>query len=91
VVRKHYEGAGNIVDMILDGGVDLVINTPYGNHGPRVDGYEIRTASVSRDIPCITTVQGASAAVHGIEAMIRGDIGVRPLQELQATLKAGRK
>ncbi|SFW88899.1 carbamoyl-phosphate synthase large subunit [Amycolatopsis australiensis] len=92
VVRKHYEGSTeaepNIVDVILDGGVDMVINTPYGNSGPRVDGYEIRTAAVSRDIPCITTVQGAAAAVHGIEALIRGDIGVRSLQELQAALKA---
>ncbi|WP_206788725.1 carbamoyl-phosphate synthase large subunit [Amycolatopsis sp. MtRt-6] len=92
VVRKHYEGSTeaepNIVDVILAGDVDMVINTPYGNSGPRVDGYEIRTAAVSRDIPCVTTVQGAAAAVHGIEALIRGDIGVRSLQELQAALKA---
>ncbi len=92
VVRKHYEGSTeaepNIVDVILNGDVDMVINTPYGNSGPRVDGYEIRTAAVSRDIPCVTTVQGAAAAVHGIEALIRGDIGVRSLQELQAALKA---
>ena len=51
----------------------MMINTPYGNSGPRVDGYEIRTAAVSRGIPCITTVQGAAAAVQGIEAMIGGD------------------
>ncbi|MFB9684226.1 carbamoyl-phosphate synthase large subunit [Amycolatopsis plumensis] len=92
VVRKHYEGSTeaepNIVDVILNGDVDMVINTPYGNSGPRVDGYEIRTAAVSRDIPCVTTVQGAAAAVHGIEALIRGDIGVKSLQELQAALKA---
>ena len=48
----------NIVDQILAGEVDIVINTPYGNHGPRVDGYEIRTAAVARDIPCITTDPG---------------------------------
>ncbi|WP_433262617.1 carbamoyl-phosphate synthase large subunit [Actinosynnema sp. CS-041913] len=88
VVRKHSEGAGNIVEAILDGGVDLIINTPYGNNGPRVDGYEIRTAAVAKDIPCVTTIQGAAAAVHGIEAVIRGDIGVRPLQALQAALRA---
>jgi len=92
VVRKHYEstddGEPNIVEMILDGRVDMVINTPYGNSGPRIDGYEIRTAAVSRDIPCVTTIQGLSAAVHGIEAAIRGDIGVRSLQELQAALRA---
>ncbi|WP_199433158.1 carbamoyl-phosphate synthase large subunit [Qaidamihabitans albus] len=96
VVRKYSEGATeepagpNIVQVILDGGVDMVINTPYGNSGPRIDGYEIRTAAVSRDIPCVTTVQGAAAAVHGIEALIRGDIGVCSIQELQATMRAKR-
>jgi carbamoyl-phosphate synthase large subunit len=89
-VRKHFEGENNIVDLILAGKVDMVINTPYGNSGPRVDGYEIRTAAVSRDIPCVTTVQGAAAAVHGIEALIRGDIGVRSLQDLQASLRDAR-
>ncbi|ATE56312.1 carbamoyl-phosphate synthase large subunit [Actinosynnema pretiosum] len=87
VVRKHFEGEENVVDLILGGGVDMIINTPYGNSGPRVDGYEIRTAAVARDIPCVTTIQGAAAAVHGIEAAIRGDIGVRPLQALQAALR----
>ncbi|HJQ45814.1 MAG TPA: carbamoyl-phosphate synthase large subunit [Amycolatopsis sp.] len=92
-VRKHSDDSAdipgpNIVEVIADGGVDMVINTPYGNSGPRIDGYEIRTAAVSRDIPCITTVQGAAAAVHGIEALIRGDIGVRSLQDLQASLRA---
>jgi carbamoyl-phosphate synthase large subunit len=89
-VRKHFEGEDNIVDMIRDGAVDMVINTPYGNPGPRVDGYEIRTAAVSRDIPCVTTIQGAAAAVHGIEALIRQDIGVESLQSLQATLRSQR-
>jgi carbamoyl-phosphate synthase large subunit len=87
VVRKHFEGKNNIVDLIKDGEVEMVINTPYGNPGPRVDGYEIRTAAVFKDIPCITTIQGAAAAVHGIEALIRQDIGVQPLQELQAALR----
>jgi carbamoyl-phosphate synthase large subunit len=93
-VRKHFEPAigdePNIVDIIKSGGVDMVINTPYGNPGPRVDGYEIRTAAVSRDIPCVTTIQGAGAAVHGIEALIQQDIGVESLQSLQATLRSQR-
>ncbi len=93
-VRKHFEtprnADPNIVEIIRDGGVDMVINTPYGNPGPRVDGYEIRTAAVSRDIPCVTTIQGAAAAVHGIEALIRQDIGVESLQSLQATLRSTR-
>ncbi|MBF6487191.1 carbamoyl-phosphate synthase large subunit [Nocardia otitidiscaviarum] len=79
--------APSIVDMIKDGDVDIVFNTPYGNNGPRVDGYEIRTAAVGANIPCITTVQGAAAAVQGIEATINGGIGVRSLQELHTTLR----
>ncbi|MBV8540782.1 MAG: carbamoyl-phosphate synthase large subunit [Pseudonocardiales bacterium] len=94
VVRKHFQGPesgqDNIVDLISSGHVDMIINTPYGNPGPRVDGYEIRTAAVSRAIPCITTIQGAAAAVQGIEALIRNDITVRPLQSLHATLRAPR-
>jgi carbamoyl-phosphate synthase large subunit len=87
VVRKHFEGQPNIIDLIHAGEVQLVINTPYGNSGPRIDGYEIRTAAVAADIPCITTVQGAAAAVQGIEALIRDDIGVRSLQALHAALR----
>ncbi|MCK0175289.1 MULTISPECIES: carbamoyl-phosphate synthase large subunit [Mycobacteriaceae] len=93
-VRKHYEdpsGADDTrrsaVEAIRAGEVDMVINTPYGNSGPRVDGYEIRSAAVSMNIPCVTTVQGASAAVQGIEAAIRGDIGVMSLQELHSELE----
>ncbi|BBX07541.1 carbamoyl-phosphate synthase large subunit [Mycolicibacterium aichiense] len=92
VVRKHFEEPGDgrpamsAVDAILAGDVNMVINTPYGNSGPRIDGYEIRSAAVSMNVPCITTVQGASAAVQGIEAGIRDDIDVRSLQELHAAL-----
>ena len=87
-VRKHSEGVGpggepTIVGRILAGDVDLVINTPHGatsGGSPRFDGYEIRTASVARNIPCITTVQGLAAAVLGIEALRGGKLGVRSLQ-----------
>jgi len=90
VVRKHFEGPDNIVELILDGGVDMIINTPYGNPGPRVDGYEIRTAAVSRGVPCLTTVQAAAAAVQGIEALTRGGLEVRSLQDLHAALGKAR-
>lgn len=90
-VRKHSEAGPadepTIVEQIRDGEVDMVFNTPYGNSGPRVDGYEIRSAAVGVNIPCITTVQGAAAAVQGIEASINGGIGVRSLQELHAVLR----
>jgi len=91
VVRKHFEGGETIVDRILGGAVDLIINTPYGNSGPRIDGYEIRSAAVSRGVPCITTMQGAVAAVQGIEALKAGRIGVRSLQDAHAALRKSRQ
>lgn len=90
VVRKHSEGDAadgekTIVGRILDGEVDLVVNTPHGTNAgggsPRLDGYEIRTAAIMGNIPCITTVQGLGAAVQGIEAMRAAEIGVRSLQD----------
>lgn len=92
VVRKHFEGEGphgekTTVQLIADGEIDLVVNTPHGSASggsPRTDGYEIRTAAVMANIPCITTVQGLGAAVQGIEAALTGGIGVRSLQEWAA-------
>jgi carbamoyl-phosphate synthase large subunit len=95
IVRKHSEGRGpdgepTIVERILAGQVDLIVNTPFGGPGQsgfRRDGYEIRTAAVRRSIPCITTVQGLWAAVQGIEAINRDEVGVRSLQEHAARLR----
>jgi carbamoyl-phosphate synthase large subunit len=89
IVRKHWEGEGpngekTTVQLILDGDIQLVINTPNGSTSgahARLDGYEIRTAAIMANIPCITTVQGLGAAVQGIEALKRGEIGVRSLQD----------
>jgi carbamoyl-phosphate synthase large subunit len=78
------EMESNIVRRILDGSIDLVVNTPHGvtsGGSPRVDGWAIRTAAVTADIPCITTVQGLGAAVQGIEALQSGGLAVRSLQD----------
>ena len=89
VVRKHSAGPGpdgepTIVGRILAGEVDLVINTPHGTTSggsPRLDGYEIRTASVATNIPCITTVQGPGRRGAGHRgAPQRATLGVRSLQ-----------
>jgi carbamoyl-phosphate synthase large subunit len=100
IVRKHSDGAGpggepTVVTRILDGEVDLIVNTPFGSQpatsaasaSVRLDGYEIRTAAVRRGVPCVTTVAGLAAAVQGIEAVIRGEVGVRSLQEYAAALR----
>ncbi|NUR61284.1 MAG: carbamoyl-phosphate synthase large subunit, partial [Catenulispora sp.] len=93
-VRKLSQGAGpagepTIVQMIVDGDIDLIVNTPFGV-GSRLDGYEIRTAAVQAGKPCITTVQGFAAAVHGIEALQRGEIGIGSLQEYAEKINASR-
>ncbi|MDQ6526084.1 carbamoyl-phosphate synthase large subunit [Nocardioides sp. LHD-245] len=98
VVRKHFEGTGpggepTVVQMILDGEIDLIVNTPHGSTGggdSRVDGYEIRSSAVLTGTPCITTVQGLAAAVQGIAAVRAGAIGVRSLQEWNAAAEAAR-
>ncbi|MDB1088905.1 carbamoyl-phosphate synthase large subunit [Streptomyces sp. ACA25] len=94
VVRKQSEGEGpggekTIVQLIHDGQVDLIVNTPYGTGG-RLDGYDIRTAAVARSVPCLTTVQALAAAVQGIDALARGEVGVRSLQEHAEHLTAAR-
>ena len=81
-VREGAEGR-SIVDRILDGEVDLILNTPAGSAGSRHDGYDIRAAAVTNGIPLMTTVQGVTAAVQGIEALRSGDLTVRALQELE--------
>jgi carbamoyl-phosphate synthase large subunit len=95
VVRKLSDGRGpddepTIVDRIAAGEVDLIVNTPFGNSGQRLDGYEIRTAAVVRGIPCLTTVQALGAAVQGIEALRGGEVGVAPLQRHHALINAAR-
>jgi carbamoyl-phosphate synthase large subunit len=90
VVPKHFESPGtNAIALIEAGEIALIINTPQGSGASaRSDGYELRSAAVTADIPSITTTQGAAAAVMGIEALMRGDMTVRPLQELHATLRS---
>ncbi|MGA8980556.1 MAG: carbamoyl-phosphate synthase large subunit [Pedococcus sp.] len=83
VVHKHSERAtaeGSIVDLILAGEIAMVVNTPSGPNA-RADGYAIRAATTSMDRPIVTTVQSLAAAVQGIEAQMKGEFTVKPLQE----------
>ena len=82
-VSEAKDGEESIVDAILGGKVDLILNTPAGSAGARHDGYDIRAAAVSVGVPLVTTVQGVTAAVQGIEALRQGDLKVRALQELE--------
>ncbi len=84
-VRKNSDGKGElgeptIVDILNSGEIDLVINTPVGR-GTRADGWAIRTASVQRSIPIITTTPGFNAAVEGIKVLRQGELDICSLQE----------
>jgi carbamoyl-phosphate synthase large subunit len=85
VVRKYalgqvtVEGEPSIVELINDGTVDVVINTPSGRSA-RADGFEIRTATVAADKPLFTTIAQLAAAVASFEA-IREGFDVRSLQD----------
>mgnify|MGYP001770876196 FL=1 len=83
-VSKLGEGGVTGLQLIEEGKVGLVINTPQGR-GPRADGYYLRRAALEQRIPCITTIAGAEAAVSGIAAMRRSRAEVRSLQEYHAS------
>ena len=89
VVRKNSDSGDGLsaVDIINTSMVDLVINTPLGR-GTRHDGWLIRTASVQRGIPIITTIAGFKAAVSGITELKLRDVSVLSLQKWHA--KVGR-
>ncbi len=84
-LKKIGEGSPNVADAIRSGDVDIVVNTPAGR-GARADGWEIRRAAIERNIPCITTMTGASAAARAIGA--KDASGVRSLQELHGAMRA---
>ena len=77
--------ASDAVDLIAQGKVQLVINTPRG-FGPRADGQHIRMASVTYHVPCLTTLAAARAAAAGIADARAHPLVVRTLQELHQSL-----
>jgi carbamoyl-phosphate synthase large subunit len=77
-VNENYRP--NIVDLMKRGEIALVFNTPEDGRARR-DSYLIRRTAVTQNIPYYTTVDGAQAAIGGIEALLKGEISVKPLQE----------
>jgi len=80
-VYKVNEGRPNIVDLIKTSKVHLVINTPLGRES-FYDEKSIRRAAIRYNIPCITTLSAAHAAVRGIHALIELQREVSCLQDL---------
>ena len=77
---KVSQGRPNVVDMIINGQIQLIINTPSGKKG-KTEGYEIRRAAVEYGVPYITTIPGAIAAAKAIEAIKKGEITVKSIHE----------
>ena len=73
----------NVVDLMKRGEIALVFNTPEDGRA-RKDSYLIRRTAVTQNIPYYTTVDGAQAAVGGIEALLKGEMTVQPLQDYYA-------
>jgi carbamoyl-phosphate synthase large subunit len=79
LVAKLAEGRPNIIDLIKNGQVQLIINTPT-RKGPGTDEGKIRAMSVLQRVPIVTTITGAAAVTRAIAALRQGDWQVRPLR-----------
>lgn len=77
--KKVYEGRPNIVDLMKDGGIDLVMNTTEGTASVE-DSREIRSVALYDKIPYFTTAAGAHAAALAMKAQEEGELVVKPLQ-----------
>jgi carbamoyl-phosphate synthase large subunit len=79
-IKKIQEGHPNLLDYMTDGQVALVMNTPVGK-GARTDEGRIRAAAVAAGVPCLTTIEAATAAVKAMEALREEEMQVLSLQE----------
>jgi carbamoyl-phosphate synthase large subunit len=88
VIYKVNEGRPNIADQIVNRKIDLVINTPLGRES-FFDDRAVRRAATMAQVPCITTLTGATAAVSAIKALRSQTLTVRSLQDYYAGVEAG--
>ena len=84
-ILKVYEGRPNIADAIMNGDIQLVVNTPSGKASATDDSY-IRKAAIKHQVPYITTNAAAIAAAKGIAAFREGGAKIRSLQEYHASI-----
>jgi len=78
-VLKVVEGRPNIVDSIINGTIDLIINTTVGKQSIR-DSFSIRRSALDHQVPYVTTIRGAEAVVKAIDALKQRKVGVKPIQ-----------
>ncbi len=86
MVHKLNEGRPNMLDLITNGKIDLIINTPIGQERKADDSY-LRKAAIKKKVPYMTTMAAAKATVSGILSLKKhGSSEVQPLQQLHSTL-----
>ncbi len=83
MVYKVNEGRPNVADHLVNRDIDLVINTPLGRDS-FFDDRAVRRAATMAQVPCITTLTGASAAVSAIKSLRSHTLSVRSLQDYYA-------
>jgi carbamoyl-phosphate synthase large subunit len=76
---KMTEGRPNIVDYIINGKIDLIINTTIGKRSIS-DSFPIRRNAIEKQVPYVTTIRGAEATVMAIEALKARKVSVKPIQ-----------
>jgi len=86
IIKKLQEGRPNIVDSIKNNELQLIINTPIGKNSKYDDSY-IRMMAIQRKIPYVTSMAAAQATVDGIEAMQKGKLIPKALQEYHEAFK----
>ena len=87
VMYKVNEGRPNVADHLVNRAIDMVINTPLGRDS-FFDDRAVRRAATMAQVPCITTLTGASAAVSAIKALRQQALSVRSLQDYYAGVQA---
>ena len=86
ILKKIQEGRPNIYDAMVNGEIDLIINTPAGKQSKYDDSY-LRKTAINKKIPYLTTMYAAKAAAKGIAAVIRGEHDeLKSLQEYHASI-----
>jgi len=86
-IFKVSEGRPNIIDLVKSNEIDLIINTPTGKI-PKYDAYTIRQTAIRHQIPLITTVSAAKAAVHGLlYVMKKNNLSIMSIQEYHCEVR----
>lgn len=83
-IRKVSQGSPNIRDAVVNGDIDLIVNTPSGKQSAD-DGYYIRRMAIEMGIPYVTTLAGARAVLTAIEHVKEGEIGIKSLNEYHSS------